>query len=315
MRLLIAAVGLGTGLAALLFLNEGQWGAALAAHLASGCCGARTLRLGVFGWAMGLGIPALGGTGCALLAAAAHWDNSAEGVGQAYTHYIDASERLGEDLLPQPAAVRPHPESVDSLADVLWSEAPREEKRLAVLALAQLETPQAVEVLRRALGLSDPEVRFYAASVLGRLEERLNLRLQSLEEAIASGRQADAGLHLRVAQSCYDFVYYGLVEGAQRAEVLEKALHHARRGHKAGAGPAAWLLLGRVHLARQEWQRAEAIFSHYIDLVPADQQGFLWRAETRYCMGAFAGLAADCRRARELGVVPRRIEAALALWG
>ncbi|MCX7934749.1 MAG: HEAT repeat domain-containing protein, partial [Planctomycetota bacterium] len=168
-------------------LLNGRLAAALACHAAAAFgaswASARPQQLDRrFAYLIAFAIPFAGPLFVWLHVAAVSWFAPAQ-VAQQFHEHIDATRWLGPWEIPisrPPPA--PQPFLLSPMVEILSSHASDEEKRLAIEGLARLETPEAVAALRQALLLPSPEIRFYAASVLQRLEERLALRVRALEE-------------------------------------------------------------------------------------------------------------------------------------
>ncbi len=301
----------------------GQWLLALAGHLLSGLLGARVAQQArgplhgppTFEYTLALAVPGLGGLMACLMALGARAARPGTAA-RDYQDYIDAAQRGG---IAHWAGVARHalpmPDDVEPLADVLASSAAAEDKRNAIKALARLETPAAVATLRAVLKRGAPEIRFYAASVLARLEERLAFRLQALQaEAAAAPDARRPALDLDLARAYFDYVYFGLVSETHQRDYLEHAVRHARRAWQEGGHAAALLLAGRGLIQLGAFAEADDLFSQYLAQAGQDLKGYLWRAEARFLRGDFAGLRADCRQALRMGPVPERVAPALQMW-
>ena len=322
MAWLLGVVSVLTGTLCLALLLKGMLLWALASHVASGFCGAAAamrLRRNVHGsgwyeYVIGLGMPGAGGM-LVWLQAFGERTIKRGRVAREFTEYIDASLRLGGDLLPDVRqSFTPTPDEVAPMTDILRSEANEDDKRNAIEALSRLETPDAVETLRSVLSSESTEVRFYAASALSRLEERLALRLKALEEDLAMGRQDRSMVELEMARTYHDYAYYRLVDETRREDCLERALVLANRAAEEGVDPEAWLMSGRALLALARYEEAEAMFTRYLDRVHDDVKGLVWRAEARFHMGHYRGVREDGRRARAVGRVPEVMREALEMW-
>ena len=295
---------------------------ALACHVLAGLAGAlASVRLrqsvkgsGLYEYALGLGIPCVGGPVVWLYTLGEHL-TLRESVAKEFTEYIDASMRLGDAELPMVGRSQvPTPGQVAPMTDVLRSDASEDEKRNAIEALSRLETPDAVTMLRSVLTSESTEVRFYAASALSRLEERLALRLKALEEDLATGRQDRALVELEMARTYFDYAYYRLTDETRRADYLERAALHAARAAEEGSDPAASLMQGRALLDLRRYDEAEKVFSSHLGRVRDDVKGLIWRAEARFRLGSYPGVCEDCRRALQMGGVPEVMADAIGMW-
>lgn len=287
---------------------------ASAGLMAARCWGSDDRPVGLHETVWAFAVPIVGGP-LASLHILGQACTRSENVLDEYSHYLDAKERLGVDATARanlPSV--PEPDQLESMADVIFSEASVEDKRLAIETLALMETPRAVGVLRSALSTPSTEVRFYAASVLSSLEERLGNRLAALEQDVTMGRRNDADVEFELARCYFDYAYYGLAEGSRREHFLRQALEHTRRSLRVASHPDAALLEGRALLELNSVAEAERCFVAYIRDHRQDGRGFLWRAEARFRQGKYGGVQHDCKRAMELGLKPPSLAPALELW-
>lgn len=322
LALLPATVALAAGLGSVTLLFAARPLEALALH---GICAffgffaarwqkADAVPAGAFEATLALCVPCVGGAVAWLYAAAPGVVGTAD-VADEFTHYIDASERMGrDDLVKEEAGFDPTPRKLAPMVDILRSNAPVAEKRVAIEALARLETPESVSILRDALSEPSVEVRFYAASVLSRLEERLASRLRSLEEDIASRRRTDPAVELEIARSYLDYAYYGLAEGVRRTTYLQRGLKHALVALGQNAGVEGLLVVGRCYLELGHFDEAEESFTEYLEEYGDDLKGLLWRAEARFYQGKYLGVRDDCRAAAGVGQAPERMRPVVEMW-
>jgi tetratricopeptide (TPR) repeat protein len=235
-------------------------------------------------------------------------------VAEDFRDQISVQKRLGEEALPEIDVTPPHPAFLTPMADVLASDASNDEKRMAIEGLARLETPQSVEVLRKILSTGSTEVRFYAASVLEGLEERLTERLMTLERDVASGRRRGPGTELEIARTFLDYAYYRVALGPRRLEYLEQAARHGGRAREHGSDPEAHLVEGRALLLLGRAEAAEECFSRYVRTALHRGKALVWRAEARFRLGRYEEAATDCQHALAEGTVPAAVREAVETW-
>ena len=302
---------------------DGHLAPALVAHMASGLLGgwgAARMRASLrgSGWyecVIAWCIPCAGGPLVWLQAAGEALSPKGGEVAKEFTEYLDAAMRMGEAQLPTDEHhLPPSPELVVPMADVLRSDSDPDEKRNAIEALSRVETPDAVETLRSALTGDSTEVRFYAASALSRLEERLAARMKALENDLAKGLRDRGLVALELARTSLDYGYYRLTDETRRIEFLERAARHADEAVQRSRDPEAFLIAGRAMLELARHGDAERMFSRFLDRVGDDAKGLLWRAEARFRQGRYAGVRDDCRRARAAGGVPEVLADVVGMW-
>lgn len=318
---LLALISLAGAWAGVYALLAGSYGPALMAHGLTAAAGYAAARRCAredcpAGWHEAVWaacVPCVGGV-LAWMNLAAQSAAESEQIVDEYARYLDADVRLGAELPAGGERWTPRPDHLESMADILRSEASVEDKRLAIEALARMETPRAVYVLNEALSSPSTEVRFYAASVLGNLEERLGERLHALEQDVTLGLRNDPEVEYDLAQSYFDYAYYGLAEGARREHMLTLALEHIRLSREGRDGAASLLLEGRILLALERYRESEETFSEYIHAHRHDGRGFLWRAEARFRRGDYPGVRRDCAAAVERRVAPPVLHPTLEMW-
>lgn len=287
---------------AALFLE--QHAVALLGHCMSGFIGAGAAVMAdgprqgsrTYAWVLALGIPIIGGVFVALHVFA---EQCSKPSGLAVELIREAGTGIVDDLVRH-HAVPTQPDSMVSLADILRSNADEDLKRSAILALERMETPKSVAILREALGDSSPEIRIYASAAISHLEERLTDRVALLEERLRlSGKVGN--LHREMAEACYDFVYFGLALEVRKTRWLERSLEHAYRAIDYGGGPKSWLIAGRGLLGLERYEEAEIMFNAFLDAAPDNRDALLWRAESKFHRGDFAGVDEDLNTLAQVG--------------
>ncbi len=255
-------------------------------------------------------IPLLGSTGAVIVVIAIS-RKGRMGILEEYSQYIN-TEEYRELFTRDENEFVPDPDNLYSLADILHSNLPVSRKRVAIEALAQMEQPQTVAILREALQMDSVEVRFFAASVLSKLEMRLEMHLEELQEEDRAGRQVSVISEL--AQACYDFVFYDIVDGGRRDRYLDLALGYALDAFSLEQDSTSLSLAGRVFLQQRKYQQAIAIFNLYCRAYPDDYRGFLWRAEAYLSNHDYGMVQYDLARARELAEIPDTLKDAAEFW-
>lgn len=282
-----------------------------AAVLGLGCClfQNRSGRYIPFELAMALLIPCFGGFLCAFCAQRTLISASA-GLASEYTRHIDPDEYRDPFSLKR-EIFRPHPDKLQPLSDIIHSAAPLSMKRTAIEALSQMETPEAVAVLRDALRMDSVEVRFFAASVLSRLEDTLTRKLRQLDKEKNS---RDITVLLNTAQTYYDYAFYEIVEGYRKEACLQAAFEKAQTAISLSHTAQTITMCGRIVLALGRCDEALGLFNELITLRPSDATGYLWRAQVHLQRGDYEKLREDCLLALELGNIPVKMREAVRYW-
>ena len=264
----------------------------------------------VFLQVLNICVPFLGPLGVVLLELAL-WNKGRLGVVEDYSIHIN-SEEYRELFTRDNNEFQPHPENLVSLADILHSDLPVVQKRIAIEALAQLENPETVAILREALSTGSVEVRFFASSVLAKLEARLDARLQELLAEDGGGHNVLVISEL--AQIYFDFVFFTLVEGRRREQYLDLALGFALDAFSLEQNNDILILAGRVLFLKEQYRQAIQIFHRCIQANPADVRGWLWRAEAYLADKDYSLVCDDARSILELGGVPAPLQEAVRFW-
>ncbi len=209
----------------------------------------------------------------------------------------------------------PSIEELAPLYDILVGNAPESEQRIAVENLVSMETPAAMDILRRVVEVNRGEGRFFAMTALGQMEEKLLARLQRQEEFIASGRDESVTPLIEAAGTYIDFVYYRIAQDARRFECLNRAGELLRLAlKKEGCPDSALLTLGRVGLLAYDGAGAMDCFNDYLARHPGDPAGLVWRAEAWHVLGEYAKVRADCAEAKRHGRIPPGILPSVLFW-
>ena len=297
-------------------LTEGAYIQALSLHFAGGGCGfgaAAVLRIrGNYhrlNAALALLIPVLGGVVCAVCALGSA-GGGRSGIATEYLRHIDPEE-YRQLFASADTDFKPNPDRLEPLADILHSGAGIAQKRVAIEALAQMECPESVAILREALRMDSVEVRFFAASVLGRLEDNLAGRLREVHK---DKHSHDPGNMQEGAQACFDNAFYGIAEGTRRQNSLALALEKVEKILAQQQLPAAVSLKGRILMECGQHAQALETFALYRKLRPGDAAGIIWQAEAEYRAGNYQAGIIRCREARETGILPRKIAPAVCHW-
>lgn len=228
--------------------------------------------------------------------------------------YLNDAASFRESVSVNDADI-PVTQNLAPLYDILIGNASESEQRIAVENLVSMETPAAVEILRRVVEADKGEGKFFAMTALGQMEDKLLGRLQREEEFIASGRDDGVTPILETVATYIDFIYYRIAVDARRADFLERASALLDMALKKDDCPdSAWLLLGRVKLMAKDGLAAMDCFNAYLRLHPNDPGGLIWRAEAWYTLGNYGQVRVDCRAATAGGAVPAGISASVAFW-
>jgi tetratricopeptide (TPR) repeat protein len=169
------------------------------------------------------------------------------------------------DALVGSPAPGQHPQvGASAIAAVLRDRSPENAgKRFqALLAVRRLPARAAVALYKQSLRDPSDEVRLFAFARIERFCDELERSTRTLTAALDGSESAERGiLHLRLAETYWEWAYLRLAEGSVLDHTMQRALEHAekavvgRRGH----GPAQFLR-GRVLLAMGRHEEAYEAF-------------------------------------------------------
>jgi hypothetical protein len=154
----------------------------------------------------------------------------------------------------------------------------------AVMATRQLTDQYAVPILQVALRDPVDDVRLLAYALLDSKERAIYARIRQHTARLAEApRNANGGIHKRLAQEHWELVYLGLAQGEVRAHVLESGLKHARQALAALPRDAGLhLLWGRMLVGQEHIDEATAAFDQAEALGLPSQALVSYRAEIAF---------------------------------
>ncbi|MBM3269628.1 MAG: HEAT repeat domain-containing protein [Candidatus Sericytochromatia bacterium] len=212
-----------------------------------------------------------------------------------------------EDRLRQELSIQP-------LLETLKNGSPKERQRV-FMALARCDSPHCVPVLTEALGDADPEVRFQAGLTLVRLEERY---VQRLQQATGGGPATAGEAAARtLGDACWEYAVSGLVEGAGRTRLLERArdayLAEARRDP---GDVASSLALARVFAALGDPRQALAHAERCLASRPDWAEALVLQGEALFALRRLDALPAVGHRLLALppGALPEAAAEVAGYW-
>ncbi len=151
--------------------------------------------------------------------------------------------------------------SQGGLRQVLREASNPDKRRRALMATRQMADREAVDILREALKDPADDVRLLAYSMLEQKEKTLTQRATLIQQALEQDDGSEAlGLRRRLAQVWWEMAYLGLAQGGLRRYYLDSAAEELAQVITRQPKHGDWRLLGRVELARDNLEAAEAAF-------------------------------------------------------
>ncbi|MGB1108786.1 MAG: tetratricopeptide repeat protein [Gammaproteobacteria bacterium] len=152
--------------------------------------------------------------------------------------------------------------NASGLMSVLEDAREPEVRMRALLATRQMDSRDAIPLLRVALKDTVDEVRLMAYAMLDKKEKQLTRRIHELQEELEDHPDLDPyEQHFRIAENLWELAYLGLAQG----EVLEHVLFNARKHLLKSLAdevkhPHGWFLMGRILLRQGELNEAGEAF-------------------------------------------------------
>lgn len=161
-----------------------------------------------------------------------------------------------------------------------------DEKIKALRILYESNVQNNIGKIKLFLSDSSDETRLYAFSLISSFEKRLNDEVKNFHEKIESAdNKHDLEMyHLRLAQSYWQFIFHGVAnEQLSRfyTTKIEQTLSPIEHSAKAS------MLLGKIHLFNQEYEKAEASFLTSVEQGTPKKYIDTYLAEIRYGQKAY----------------------------
>ena len=180
-------------------------------------------------------------------------------------------------------------------------------KRLVVERLGERPSPDSVRLLRKALHDSHPDIRFYAAGALSRMEGRVADEIREAELQSAK-EESSATAQTYLGNRYYEYVYLGLLDPATRLYYLDRAIEAFRRAVQVDPAREDILLrLSRALVDRKSWPEALEILNRVLDRNPECAEALLYRAEVYLSLRQVESALRDCETIVARGPVPETV--------
>ena len=255
-------------------------------------------------------VPVLGALGVSVLALDLK-NKGRRGILEEYAIHINPEE-YRELFTRDYNEFKPDPTKLYSLSDVLQSNLSVVQKRVAIEALAQMDSPRTIAILREALQMGSVEVRFFSSSVLSKMEMRLEQKLLELKSEDRGNNQVSVISEL--AQVYFDFVFFSIVDGTRKEEYLNLALGYTLDALSLELNNSMLAIAGRILLMKEQYKEATKIFNLYIREYPEDVRGWLWRAEAYLHTNDYNMVSYNAKMALEIGGIPSSLVEAAEFW-
>jgi hypothetical protein len=208
-------------------------------------------------------------------------------------------ERDAEALLASAAPGRHRAAGASAIAAVLRDRSPENAARRfqALLAVRRLPARAAVAICKQSLRDPSDEVRLFAFARIERLCDELERNTKTLLAALERSESSEHGiLHLRLAETYWEWAYLRLAEGSVLDHAMNRALEHAEKAVAArrGHGPAEYLR-GRVLLALGRNEEAHEAFAEALRSGLPQHKALPYMAECAFRLRRFEAVRETLR--------------------
>lgn len=147
-------------------------------------------------------------------------------------------------------------------------DAPQGLKLKALLALQDIPTRAANNLIREQLGESADDVRLLAYGLLDAREKALDARIHEAKSRIGTANDDErAALSRQLAELYWELVYRGIAQGSLLQHAIREALRFSKEALALDATDAgAWALHGRLLLLEGDCAAAEKSFTEAMKL-------------------------------------------------
>ncbi|HLD73364.1 MAG TPA: HEAT repeat domain-containing protein [Bdellovibrionota bacterium] len=194
-------------------------------------------------------------------------------------------EELGE-ILSRALEIEPY-------IDILKGRDP-ELKKGALNKLSEIVDPHSVKIMRLALHDENPEVRLMASKSLSKIEETMNNDITTALERINKSPQ-NAEVRNHAGALYYRYALLDLHDETTRRFHLQKALNEFLSSLQLSAKqPKILLLLGKIFLRINNFQKAKDIFKRIIELHPQSSDARIFLCNAYLGLRDFENLQSEC---------------------
>ncbi len=167
-------------------------------------------------------------------------------------------------------------------------------KKGALNKLSEIVTPNSVKIMRMALRDENPEVRLMASQALSKIEEKINSDVASASERVSqSPRSIEARNNLGALY--YRYALLDIHDETTRRFHLQKALNEFLASLQENCDQEKiLLLLGKIFLRIQNYQKAAEIFKKIIEFKPEELDPRIFLCNAYLGLKNFSSLQDEC---------------------
>lgn len=143
------------------------------------------------------------------------------------------------------------------------------------LILLESKDPKVIGTASKAISSSHDDLRLSASSALSKLERSIQEKIRELSETLEKKhleQNTRAMALFDLAKCYYDLVYFRLVSDELKNYVLQKAEKCILQALSSVKLPEFYILLGKINLAKKNYDMAEECFLTAIDCIKRDNK-------------------------------------------
>lgn len=132
-------------------------------------------------------------------------------------------------------------------------------KEKAFNAISDFKNAQSFIMVKDNLSSQTDEVRILAHSLLTKIERKIFQTISNLKESLNQtlDRKILARIHLNIANSYWDLLFFNVIEESLRQEVINLALEHVQQSIMLHETPEAHFTAGRIYLKMENFEKAK----------------------------------------------------------
>lgn len=132
-------------------------------------------------------------------------------------------------------------------------------KEKAFNAISDFKNAQSFIMVKDNLSSQTDEVRILAHSLLTQIERKIFKNISNLKELLnqTSDKKTLARIHLNIANSYWDLIFFNVIEESLKEEVINLALENVEQSIMLHETPEAHFTAGRIYLKIEDLAKAK----------------------------------------------------------
>ncbi|MFH1760150.1 MAG: tetratricopeptide repeat protein, partial [bacterium] len=174
--------------------------------------------------------------------------------------------------------------NLQSFSDIINSRDRTDEKIKALNMLAKMDnhTPDSIDIVVRATNDPSTEVKYIAATTLGKIEKPIISGIQRLTKQLRR-KPEDLSTHAQLGYLCINYCNMGILDATHSQFYMDRAIKAYQSVLDIDPHRHEFILaIGKIHLSRKNYKKALLYFNRYIQEEPDDKNGYLFKAEVYF---------------------------------